>query len=66
MNEPQPSRRGKLFATLAVAAGLALVALEIINAGKSSTGERWFWFAVGALLVGLGVSQWMSLRGPRA
>lgn len=61
MNEKRTARR-KVFAAIAVAAGIALLALELANPPRgTTTGERWFWFIVGALLVGLGVAE---LRSP--
>ena len=49
--------RRKIFAALAVASGLALIVLEIIRAPDTTAAERWFWWVVGLLLVGLGVAE---------
>ena len=54
--------RRKLFAGLAVVAGVALLAFEFARPEVSVTrGERWFWVVVGAALVVLGA---MELAGP--
>jgi len=61
MTEKRPLRR-RIFAAIAVMAGLALLALELINVQGTTSGERWFWFVVGVLLVGLGI---VELKSPR-
>jgi hypothetical protein len=59
----KPRRRRKmLFASLAVIAGLVLIGLELARPGKTTVGERWFWFVVAALLVGMGMVELLSSR----
>ena len=56
--------RKKLFAGLAVAAGVVLLAFESTRPADTPI-ERWFWIAVAMGLIGLGVAEMMSSRAPR-
>lgn len=61
---PLPTKRPfrkKLFAGLAVAAGVVLLAFETTRPAETST-ERWFWIAVAVGLIGLGVAELVSPR----
>ena len=55
------AKRRTLFAVIGVVAGLVLLFLEVARPPEgTTTEERWFWFVIGALLVGLGVAELMS------
>ena len=56
--------RKKLFAGLAVAAGVVLLAFESTRPADTSV-ERWFWIAVAIGLIGLGVAELISSPVPR-
>lgn len=57
-------RPRKAFALIAVIAGVALLALEVLRPSSSPMAERWFWIVVGILLVGLGVAGVMERADP--
>ena len=52
--------RKKLFAGLAVLAGIVLLAFEMFGRGAASAGEGWFWIAVAVGLIGLGLAELAS------
>lgn len=52
--------RKKLFAGLAVLAGVVLLAFETLGRGATSAAERWFWIAVAVGLIGLGIAELVS------
>lgn len=59
------SVRRKLFAALAVVAGLVLLAFEFggERAASGTQVERWFWALVALGLIGLGVAELLAPTG---
>lgn len=58
-------RRRTLFTVVPTVAGVVLLALELARPAGPATGERWFWLAVGVLLITLGIAELRSRRGTR-
>ena len=63
--DPAPKRpvRRKVFAAIALIAGLAMLGLELVRPPLGTTAvEAWFWRVVGVLLVTLAVAELTSGR----
>ena len=60
LNQDKRRGRRKTFAAIGVIAGVALIVLEVLRPQATSAGERWFWLIVGALLIGMGVTEFTS------
>ena len=65
MQAKRPFRK-KLFAGLAVAAGVVLLAFEVARpaATSSSAAEQWFWLVVALALIGVGAAELTSPSAP--
>ena len=63
--EKRGPRGRKVMAAVAVVAGGALLAFEVSRFGVGGSGERWFWLAVGVLVVVLGAVELLSKAPPR-
>ena len=53
----KPRPRKTLFAVICVVAGLLLVASEVVGRPGATSTERWFWAAIGVLLIVLGLAE---------
>lgn len=56
--------RRRVLAAIAVVMGMVLLGFELMQPAGTGTVERWFWFAVGVLLIGLGLAELRSPREP--
>ena len=59
------AKRRRVFAALAALSGVALLAFELFKPPPGTTSaERWFWLAVGVLLIGLAMAELMRGEPP--